>query len=517
MHQLQEMVRLHRMGRSRRQISRQLRVGRDTIRSYFEALDKAELLNGSPGELPDTGTLKASIDKHLGASKPPQQNSSIDQWQPKIEDLLRKGATPTPIHDFLRLHEPDYKGSLSAVKRMCLRLKQDDGPKETDVAIPVETAPGEVAQVDFGYAGKRYDPEQGVLRKSWVFVMTLGFSRHMYLDLVFDQKIKTWIELHIRAFEFFGGVPAVLVPDNLKAAVVRATFGIDDDPVLNRSYRELARYYGFQVDPTPPRSPEKKGKVERDVRYVKNNFFKTWESVDIEEDRRQLLRWNLEIAAKRRHGTTGRPPIEHFEEEELTELNPLPKNRWEMVIWKKAKLHRDCHIQIDGSFYSAPWTLLNQDLWVRCTDHSVAIHHCDEHIWTHARVGRGKRQTIESHLPEHRRDLRQRSREYWIQRSREIGPEVEDLAKEIFDSDDVLLQLRKVQSVVRHLDTFPRKRARMAAKRALHFGCIEYRGIKNILSKGLDLEPLPGEVDRSWSKDSRYARKPTETLFPIEE
>ena len=148
-----------------------------------------------------------------------------------------KGCGPTAIHDHLRLCEPDYSGSLSAIKRMCRRLKAEAGPKEEDVAIRVETAPGEVAQVDFGYAGLRYDPERGVLRKCWVFVMTLGFSRDVFCDLVFDQKITTWLDLHVRAFEYFGGVPLVLIPDNLKAAVIRASFSVDGDPALNVSFR----------------------------------------------------------------------------------------------------------------------------------------------------------------------------------------------------------------------------------------------------------------------------------------
>ena len=146
MHQLQEMIRLHRLGRSRRQIARQLGVGRDTIRAHFEAVANADILGGSPDDLPEAGVLRAIVEKHFGTSNPPQQHSSVDRWRSKIEDLLKKGATPTPIHDYLRLHEPDYEGSLSAVKRMCLRLKQDNGPKETDVAIPVETALGSDAK-----------------------------------------------------------------------------------------------------------------------------------------------------------------------------------------------------------------------------------------------------------------------------------------------------------------------------------------------------------------------------------
>ena len=152
----------------------------------------------------------------------------------------------------------------------------------------------------------------------------------------------------MRAFEYFGGVPGVIVPDNLKSAVIRAAFGVDDEPVLNRTYRELARHYGFQIDPTPPRAPKKKGKVERSCGYVKRSFLATSESVDIEEDRRQLRRWNEneEVAAVRRHGTTGRQPIELFEEEEREALLPLPRARWERVVWWKTTLHTDSHVQV---------------------------------------------------------------------------------------------------------------------------------------------------------------------------
>ena len=517
MHRLQEVIRLHRLGRSGRAIARQLRIGRNTVGAYLDAVSEAGLLEGSADELPAVDVLRAVAEEHVPSREPPQQVSTAETWREVISGLREKGAGPKAIHDWLRLHGQGYEGSLSSIKRMCRRLDRERGPRATDVAIPVDTAPGEIAQVDFAYVGKRYDPARGVLRKSWLFVMTLGFSRRMYCDIVFDQKVETWLELHIAAFEFLGGVPRVIVPDNLKAAVVRAAFAVDDDAAIHRSYRELAQYYGFQIDPTPPRAPEKKGKVERSVRYVKGNFFATWDSVDIDEDRRGLWRWNEEIADRREHGTTGRQPIELFEELERDALVALPTKRWERVVWKKATLHRDSHVQIDGAFYSAPWRFLHEALWVRCTPMVVAIHHGDEHLWTHLRVPRGQRNTIDAHLPEHRRDLRHRSRAYWIERAKAIGREVEDLAGEIFGSDDVLLKLRKVQAVVTHLESFPRKRACAAARHALHFGCTDYKSIKNILRKGIDLEPLAEERGRAWSKGSRYARKPTETLFAMQE
>jgi hypothetical protein len=300
--------------------------------------------------------------------------------------------------------------------------------------------------------------------------------------------------------------------------VIRAAFGVDGEPELNRTYVELARHFGFQIDPTPPRSPEKKGKVERSCGYVKNNFLKTWDSIDIDEDRKALRRWLEQIAGTRCHATTRQAPLALFETCERDALIPLPRTPWEVVRWKRATLHRDSHVQIDAAFYSAPWRFLGQKLWVRCTPHSVSIYDKQEHLSTHARVGRGQRSTVESHLPDHRRDLRHRSRAFWTDKARAIGPEVLELAEALFEADDVLHQLRKVQAVVRLLEGYPRGRATRAARRALHFRCLDYRSLKSILIQGLDLEPLPEELEeRAWSNGSRYARLPTDTHFHAQE
>lgn len=516
MHRLQDLIRLHRLGRSQREISSLLHMGRPTIRKYCQALRDAEALDGDPEDLPDPGALRTLLEKHVPAKTAPQQASSVRTWEPLIEKLLERGAKPTAIYDYLRTHDSDFSGSLSAVKRLCRRLTKDAGPKATDVAIPVDTVAGEVAQVDFGYIGKVYDETRGVMRKAWVFVMTLAFSRHMYVDIVFDQKIETWCMLHVRAFTFFGGVPRVIVPDNLKAAVIRAAFGIDGDPALNRTYSELARHYGFQIDPAPPRAPKKKGKVERAVRYVKDNFFATFETHALAADRKELFRWNREVASVRIHGTTGKRPIDLFEAEEQAVLLPLPRQRWERVIWKTATVHADSHVQIDGAFYSVPWRHIGQKLWVRVSPHSVAIYHEDAILCSHSLAKRGERKLVEAHLPEHRRDLRERSRSHWEKRAGHLGPDVRRLVEAIFDSEDVLLQLRKVQAIVTHLEGFPIDRANRAARRALHFESLSYRAVKSILSKGLDFEPLPSGESRAWSKGSRFARGPV-SLFPDKE
>jgi len=487
MDRLLELVRLHRMGTGAREVARLLGMSPNTERIWRTALAAAELLDGPVDRLPELATLRQAMPQRV----PPQQSSSIDEQTEAIRKLQVRGAQPRAIFDRLRLESEDFEGSYWAVKRLCRRLVKEAGPDARDVAIPVETAPGEVAQVDFGYAGELFDPVVERLRRSWVFVMVLAYSRHLFAKVVFDQRGETWQQLHVEAFEAFGGVPAVVVPDNLKAAVVRAAFGIDDEPGLQRSYRELARHFGFKVDPTPPRDPEKKGKVEAGVKYVSRSFLATLpEQLEVGEANRQLARWTREVAGQRVHGTTQRRPLDVFEAEERAALRPLPAGRWRPVTWTKAKVHRDSHIVFDRRLYSVPWRHIGEIVWVRATAEAVDIFLEEQRVALHERRSPGGRSTVEEHLPSGRADLRFRGRDYWEQRARTIGPETAALVEAIFDDDEVLLPLRKVQAVVAHLEVFPRHRAENTSRRAQHFGVHDYRGIKEILKRALDFEPL---------------------------
>jgi transposase len=420
MHRLQELVRLHRLGTGAREVARLLVMSPNTEREYREAFARAGLLEGEADDLPELHALKAVLPQRL----PPQQTSSIAAWQAEVERLRRKGCGPRAIFDHLRTHRSDFHGSYDAVKRLCRSNAKVAGPQPEDVAIPVETLPGEVAQVDFGYVGKLYDPDQHVLRKAYVFVMVLGYSRHMFAKVVFDQSATTWQQLHAEAFAFFEGVPETIVPDNLKAAVVRMAFGQVGEEGLQRGYRELARHYGFKVDPTPPRDPEKKGKVEAGVKYVQNNYFAPLdEGEDVTVVNSGLRNWLMEVAGRRRHGTTGLQPIEVFEAEERTALKLLPPLGWVPVTWKQAKVHADSHVVFEKRLYSVPWQLIGRIVWVKATPDSVLVYADDERVATHPKRGSGPRSTVEAHLPDGRRDLRHRGHDYWIHRAQCMGDE----------------------------------------------------------------------------------------------
>jgi hypothetical protein len=154
MHRLQELVRLHRLGLPERRAAKELRIGRNTAREYRAALAAAGILDGSASELPELEALKAIVLKALPARPAPQQVSTLDGWQSDVEALLEKRLGPQAIHDRLRLEHSDFKGSLGSLKRLVHRLCRARGVQATEVTIPVETEAGDVAQVDFGYAGK---------------------------------------------------------------------------------------------------------------------------------------------------------------------------------------------------------------------------------------------------------------------------------------------------------------------------------------------------------------------------
>jgi transposase len=147
-----------------------------------------------------------------------------------------------------------------------------------------------------------HDPRSSTRRKAWAFVMTLSFSRHSYVEFVFDQEVGTWLRCHRHAFEWFGGVPRRVVVDNLKAAIVKAVLY---DPVVQRAYRECAEHYGFLISPCRPRTPQHKGKVEQGgVHYVSRNFLAGRAFRDLDDANERVLVWCVETAGRRLHGTT---------------------------------------------------------------------------------------------------------------------------------------------------------------------------------------------------------------------
>ena len=477
---IREILRQLRAGQSNRAVARATGINRKTVGRYRAWAAKHGLLEGP---LLPLGELHQLVKETLTNSSPPQNVSSVEPYRERVEKLRKEGVEIAAIYE--RLKERGYSGSYSSVHRFVRNLE----PRSPDITVRVETPPGEEGQVDFGYAGLMIDPETGKLRKTWLFVMTLSWSRHQYVEFVFDQKVETWLRLHRNAFSFFGGVPMRVVIDNLKAAVIRASV---DDPQIQQTYRECAEHYGFLIAPCRPRTPEHKGKVEQGgVHYVKRNFLGGREPTTITQANRDVLRWVNTTAGQRIHGTTKEQPLARFETEREA-LLPLPGTPYDMAIWKQVTLRRDCYVVFEKAYYSAPFRLEGQPLRVRGGTREVQIYTMDyKLIATHPRAQRpGQRLTHLDHLPPHKVPGLILSRDTCRQQASEIGPATRQVIDRLLDHrpED---RLRTAGRLLRLGERFGSQRLEVACARALRFDDPSYMTIKRILEQGLDAEEMP--------------------------
>jgi len=475
---IRELVRRLRMGEPDRRIARDLGMSRNTVACYRAWAEPRGLLTG---ELPPLDALMRLLPPADRSARPPHEQSQVEPFRAQVQALRARGVEGQAIWQIL-VDEHGFTGSYSAIKGFLRRLS----PPGDGATIRLEVAPGDEAQVDFGFAGQVFDPETDRVRRAWVFVMTLSFSRHQYAELVFDQTIETWVRLHRAAFEFFGAVPRRIVLDNLRAAIVHAA---RYDPEVQRSYRECAEHYGFLIAPCRPRTPEHKGKVEQGGgHYVKRNALAGRSFRDIHEGNRHLWRWCLEIAGRRVHGTTKATPLERVDQAERAALLPLPPTAWELAEWKRAKRHADGPVVFDGAYSSGPHRLIGQRRWVRATAAKVELFHDYSLIATHRRGRPGQRRTLTAHLPPQKVHVLMPT---WCrEHATQIGPACTQFIDGLL-GDRPLDRLRGAPGVLRLAQRYGRARLEAACARA--GGVAEYRShtIKAILLQGLDQQPLP--------------------------
>jgi transposase len=479
---IREIVRRLRAGESERAIQRDMGIHRKTVKRYREWAEAEGLLEG---ELPDLPTLQWKLEESMPEERPPQNTSTVEPYGELVKEMRSRNVEMAAIHQ--RLQDRGFEGGYMAVYRFVRKLE----PGEPEATVRVETAPGEEAQVDFGYAGKMRDGE-GELRKSWAFVMTLSYSRHQYVEFVFDQKVGTWLSCHQHAFEFFGGAPRRVVIDNLKAGIVKARV---DDPLVQQSYRECAEHYGFLISPNRPGTPQHKGKVEKGgVHYLKRNFLGGREVTTISQANREVRTWCLETAGKRKHGTIQEQPLQRFEEVELAYLRPLPPAPYDMGIWKLLKLHRDGHVVFEGAYYSAPFEQIGRQVRVRGGHTQVRIYDTDyQLIATHERAAKpGERLTHPDHLPAYKWAGLQLSRESCLEEAATTGEHVFQVVQTLLD-DPVVDRLRTAGRLLRLAERYGEARLEAACERAVAFDDPAYMTIKRILTQNLDQSALSPE------------------------
>jgi transposase len=463
-------------GQNVSQIARSLGQARDTVRKYLRLGIEAGLTVG--GDEAQRNQVRAVMHASLVRPEPATPRASETLLQPYAEQirlwLSEQDMTVKQIWRLLR--ERGVAVGHTSVKRFVHRHIEPPTPR---VTIRLETPPGRQAQVDFGRAKLSIGDERRLL---WAFVMTLSHSRHRFVRFVEHQDSATWIDCHVRAFDFFGGVPETVLLDNLKSGIIKPDLY---DPTVNRAYGELERHYGFVVDPTRVATPEHKGKVERSMPTVRQQLVAGRHYADLAAANEAALRWCRDGVGRELHGTTQEAPLVRFERDERAVLKPLPATAFERPTWAELKVHPDHHVVFERSYYSVPTRFVGRTVWVKGKRQIVEIYCDDVLIKTHPRATRrGTRVTDENDYPDAAKAHLFAHPMYCRKKAAELGLHVGRFVEAIL-ADHALVHLRKAQAVLRLGEKYGARRLDEACEYLLHFETTEIHRLQRILEKGV--------------------------------
>lgn len=280
----------------------------------------------------------------------PNRGSKLDPFKPALDQMMAGGIQNAEVL-WERIREQGYSGGKTLVKDY---VKPYRPSRQAPAVQRYETKPGDQAQVDWGIAD--YVDEQGVLRKASVFVMTLGYFRAMYIEFSRRCDIRSFMRCFINAIEYFGGVPKVMLMDRMKTVIL----GIGDDrkPRWHPLFADFAATLGMIPKVCRVRRPQTKGKVERAVRFVKENFLPGRTFVDLADLNAQARLW-CDAKNRRIHGTTGERPVDRLPREEL---KPLPS---EETLAAFRRVSQDGFVSYDDVRYVVPWVYSHREAMVR--------------------------------------------------------------------------------------------------------------------------------------------------------
>ena len=486
MRKIKEVLRLKQTGLSNRAIGRACAIGKETVREYLRRAAEA----GVGWPLPE-GITEEAVEARLfpyqvqlgGKRKEPE-------WAEIHQELRRKGVT----RKLLWLEYAEGQTETYSYPQFCARYSR--WAKALHPTMRLAHKAGEKLFVDYAGLPMFYqDPTTGETHEASVFVAALGASSLTFCQAQASQALPCWISGHVHAFEYFGGVPEVVVPDNAKTGVTSACFY---EPDLNPTYQDMAQFYGTAVVPTRVRHPRDKAKVETGVQVVerwviaplrKRTFFSLEEiNAAIAERREELNRRPMAHLGKSRW--------ELFEALDRPALRRLPDRPYEPAEWKRAKVGIDYHVQYQRHYYSVPYEMRHRDVDLRVTEHTVEIFSRGERIASHLRDATpGYHTTWPEHMPASHRAYLDWTPERFLRWAEKTGLATAEMVRTLLVVRAHPEQAyRSALGLMRLESRYGNGRLEDACRRALHFGLHSYRGVKNILDVGLDRVRSEDEV-----------------------
>jgi transposase len=486
MRKIRDVLRLAAQEISHRKIALSLQIGRTTIRDYILRARLAGLSWPLPDELGDKQLEDLLFPPQDTASEQP-----LPDWKAIRTELVRPGVTLALLWEEYRTeHKNGYGYSQFCNLYRIWRGQLARSMRQSHVA-------GEKLFVDYsGQLVRIIDPVSGELREAELFVATLGASDYTFAEATWTQKMSDWTGSHVRALEYFGGVPALVVPDNLKSAVIRACF---HEPEVNRSYADLARHYDTAILPARPYKPKDKAKAEVAVQIAQRWILaslrnRTFSSLAEVNTAIRILLDKLNNKVTRHLGASRK---ELFEDLDKPALKPLPADPYVYARWKQCSIGLDYHIRIDGHFYSVPHRHVRDKLWVRITARTIEAFCKGKRVACHMRSDKAREKTtLEEHMPPAHRHYAEWTPEKLLAKAEGIGPDTAILTDVIMrDKPHPEQGLRAGAGIIKLARAFGEDRLEAACTRAIAIGARTYSSVKSILENNLDRQKPQKSTD----------------------
>jgi transposase len=490
MRQIKEILKLkHQNQLSIREIARSCGLPSSTVGDYLKRAEAARLSWPLPEEVNEDYLLEKLLGVTAGTAAV-EAPRDLPDWKHLHEELRRPGVTLQLLwQEYRQAHPQGY-----AYSRFCQLYREWAATLEP--VLRQVHVPGERMFVDWaGQTVPIHNASDGTTAAAHLFVAVLGASNKTFVEAFPNEQLPCWIAGHCHAYAFFGGVTKITVPDNPKTGVIRPC---RYEPLLHRTYQEMAEHYGTVILPARIKKPRDKAKVETGVQISQRQILavlrdQRFFSVGALNQAISPLLANLnEQPFQKLEGSRNR----WFEAHEKAQLLPLPQSPFEWATWSKATANIDYHVVVDHHYYSVPYQLIHEQLDVRQTDSTVELFHHHKRVAAHRRsTQRGGFSTLEEHRPKAHQKHLEWTPSRIVQWAAKIGPHCARVVEHILASRPHPEQgFRSCLGIIRLGKAEGTQRLEAACGRAWHFGLCSYASIKSILQRHLESQPLEQEL-----------------------
>lgn len=488
MRKIKDVLRLHHeSGLSRRGVAQALNISYGSTVNYLNRAQQAGLSWPLPADMDER-----TLGRLLFPTQPlTGQRRFVEPDYPTVhQELKRKGVTKHLLWQEYRQQHPHHGYSYA---QFCHRYLAWLGKQQRSMR-QLHRA-GEKLFVDYcGPTMPVINPDTGEVRQAQIFVAVLGASNYTFAYASWSQNQADWLHAHVQAFEFLGGVPELVVPDNLKSGVSKAH---RYEPDINPAYQQLASHYGVAVVPARPYKPKDKAKAEVAVQIVerwimarlRHQTFFTLASVN------KAIRFLLDDLNQRPFKKLPGTRRSQFEQLDQPTLRPLPSHPYQYADIKQARVHIDYHIEYDKHYYSVPHHLVKEKVDVQATEATIAIYRHGQRVASHPRsYRRGAHSTCPEHMPRSHRAMSEWSPERFLRWAGDIGEATRKVVNHILQEKRHKEQsYRRVLALLSNAKKYGRDRLNSACRRALSINSPTRSSVESILKQGLDQLPLESE------------------------